>query len=500
MRIRAPLICVLLALVAARAAAQCPTGVLISTEGNGFGTSVSVHGARVLVGDPSVYGEGAAYVAERTSWSWNGVGTLQPFAGVPGAKRFGAACALGAELALVGAPDEAGKRGALYVYELQGEGWTQVARLVVPDAEAGDLFGAALALDGVRAVVGAPGDDELASNAGAAFLVERGPTGWALTHKLLAATVSSGAGFGNAVAIEGGRLALGAPNVNQVAVFDLHNGQWTQSAMLLEAGVGQFGQAVGLSGARIAVGAPGTPATFVKSGAVYVYEHDGLSWGPALQLQPDVPAVFLGFGTALALDDERLVVNAPGADESDGAVYLFEHAAAAWTQKSVFVNLPGPDYMGLGASLALDDDVLALGALFPFGPAPAVYMYGGLVSWTDLGGSVGGASGVPVLAASGALCAGTNVSVRLDGAPPGAPSVWFAGFSQLGVPFKGGTMVPLAGLVLPKIVGADGGTLLSATWPAGLPSGVALYVQAWIVDATGPFGFTASNALRGLTP
>jgi hypothetical protein len=35
---------------------------------------------------------------------------------------------------------------------------------------------------------------------------------------------------------------------------------------------------------------------------------------------------------------------------------------------------------------------------------------------------------------------------------------------------------------------------------AGLVSGFALYLQAWIVDPGGPAGASASNAVSGVTP
>jgi hypothetical protein len=38
------------------------------------------------------------------------------------------------------------------------------------------------------------------------------------------------------------------------------------------------------------------------------------------------------------------------------------------------------------------------------------------------------------------------------------------------------------------------------TWPAGVPSGFELYVQAWIQESAGPAGFAATNGIKALTP
>jgi hypothetical protein len=67
----------------------------------------------------------------------------------------------------------------------------------------------------------------------------------------------------------------------------------------------------------------------------------------------------------------------------------------------------------------------------------------------------------------------------------------------------GGVLVPNVlppGFWLEFQSGADGTILVAANWPHGLPSGLELYLQYWIVDASGPFGFTSSNAIRGTTP
>ena len=45
-----------------------------------------------------------------------------------------------------------------------------------------------------------------------------------------------------------------------------------------------------------------------------------------------------------------------------------------------------------------------------------------------------------------------------------------------------------------------GELVINDIWPAGVPAGVAFYLQYWIEDTGGPFGFSASNALVGTTP
>jgi hypothetical protein len=121
-------------------------------------------------------------------------------------------------------------------------------------------------------------------------------------------------------------------------------------------------------------------------------------------------------------------------------------------------------------------------------------------TWTSLGHALAGAGGAPALDAHGLLAAGTPVVLDVSAAPSGADVAVVLGVTRLDAPFKSGVMVPYPSLVLPFVADAAGGVHLVATWPAGVPPLSTLYVQAWVVDATGPAGFTATQAFKGLTP
>jgi hypothetical protein len=111
-----------------------------------------------------------------------------------------------------------------------------------------------------------------------------------------------------------------------------------------------------------------------------------------------------------------------------------------------------------------------------------------------------GAQGLPVLAASGDLTAGSPVALEVLGGLPTAPLFFVVGVSELVVPLEGGYLVPSPDLVIGLALDADGGLALGGAWPAGVPSEVTVSFQGWIVDASGPFGFTATNGTTAITP
>jgi hypothetical protein len=201
----------------------------------GFGTSVAVGGELLVVGAPyeylvpSVFAAGGAYVFELSP----GGAPVELAALVPAAQEatdlFGSAVAVEGNTILVGAQSDRhvngtpiSGEGSVYVFERTGAGSNpvqQVAWLTAPVPQTGDLFGAAVALSGGRAVVGMPQDNAGGPNAGAAVLFERDAAGaWSTLTELLASDAKSKDLFGFSVAMAGATAVVGARDDN-------HNGK-----------------------------------------------------------------------------------------------------------------------------------------------------------------------------------------------------------------------------------------------------------------------------------
>ena len=50
------------------------------------------------------------------------------------------------------------------------------------------------------------------------------------------------------------------------------------------------------------------------------------------------------------------------------------------------------------------------------------------------------------------------------------------------------------------ITDPSGALSLGTTWPGGLGAGFQIVLQYWIEDPAAPFGYSASNGLKGTTP
>ena len=305
----------------------------VGVSGDRFGWSVALDGSRALVGAPYRDGiiggaKGAAYIFDLSGGNWNeradiSLGTV----GVSG-DQFGYSVALDGNRALVGAPGRGGFRGAAYIFDLSGGIWTEPADISLGTFGAsGDRFGHSVALDGNRALVGANGR---ADAGGAAYIFDLSGGNWTEPADISLGTVGYfGDFFGESVALDGSRALVGAPNRDgfrgAAYIFDLSGGNWNERADISLGTVGVsgdlFGWSVALDGNRAFVGAYGRDGL---RGAAYIFDLSGGNWNERADISLGGGVVNDGFGFSVALDGSRALVAAPGRDGNKGAAYIYE--------------------------------------------------------------------------------------------------------------------------------------------------------------------------------
>ena len=190
----------------------------------------------------------------------------------------------------------------------------QQAYLKATNPLAGDNFGKVLAISGDTAVVGAPGENNLA---GAAYVYVRSGITWAFQAKLLPSSPGVGDEFGFSVAISGDTIVVGArsegaDDSGAAYVFVRSGTNWSQQAYLKAANTGagdNFGDTVAISANTIVVGAPfedssttGANSTSNNSasdaGAAYVFVRSGTNWSQQAYLKASNSDSFDLFGVS----------------------------------------------------------------------------------------------------------------------------------------------------------------------------------------------------------
>lgn len=389
-----------------------------------FGTAVDVEGDVAVVGAPfdRVDGvwTGGAYVFRRgPDGAWVLEATLRPVGFSPLSEtQFGASVAVSGDVAAVAAPAEwvegrsgdTSTRGVVYVFR-RGAGGAWALEAELNQAPAGQLrYGTSLDLVGDTLVVGArdpfaglPGQGQGQARVAARTddcqygdvyeparveVVRYDGSAWVRTDSLVAPDGRIGTGFGAAVSLDGGVLAVGAPlwytdrlcdeseafGLGRAYVFRRSEGAWAAEATLVTDGLEEddgFGTAVAVSGGRVVVGAPLFDGAAFGSGAAFSYVSDGGAWALESRFVGEGTVALDRFGAALDLEGDYVVVGSPGvrAGGALGATYGFRRVGGAWAEGfRVTVDVgarpvPGGALpLGLGEAVALDGSTVLIGA------------------------------------------------------------------------------------------------------------------------------------------
>ncbi len=221
--------------------------------------------------------------------------------------------------------------------------------------------GFAVAVDGDWLAMGAHRDDEKQRDAGAVYLFKWSGTTWDQTAKLFAELPRERAHLGFSLALRDGVLAAGAPGEGAVYLFALQEEDAWVPAQRLTGPPRAFGRSLALDGNRLAVGSVGGHGA--TDGAVYLYLWRDGSWGLQQNLQPRTRRTGERFGAAVALAGKILAVGAPG--HGAGAVYVFQRDPSRWREKAkLHASADGPPLAGdqLGAAVATDGTQIFAGA------------------------------------------------------------------------------------------------------------------------------------------
>ena len=146
--------------------------VAIGPANGGTGSNVVIVGADWE--NSGGNGAGAAYVFQGSGGSWTQVAKLTA-SKAQSYIRFGCSVAINRDVAIIGAfgEDSGGDgAGAAYVFQGSGGSWTQVAKLIAPDAQSKDYFGRSVAISGDIVIIGAGWEDSGGSESGAAYVFE----------------------------------------------------------------------------------------------------------------------------------------------------------------------------------------------------------------------------------------------------------------------------------------------------------------------------------------
>ena len=262
-------------------------------------------------------------------------------------------------------------------------------KLTADDAALGDAFGR-VSISGDLAVVGATGDDDEGFFTGSAYVFRREADGnWLQEAKLTAADADEGDNFGNAVAISGNLILVGAFFDEEAGLLSgsayvfrrVQEGEWIQEAKLIGDGVGpqnRFGFSVAIDGDLAIVGAPHIN---FSEGHAFAFRRDASGiWTQEAVWTGDSDPTFDKMGWSVSISGNLAAIGNPSEiiDQGQGSVYVFRtDAPGEWTFETKLINevaLSPSDFLGF--SVAIDGNVVVAGT-FPLvvPPEGAAYVF-----------------------------------------------------------------------------------------------------------------------------
>lgn len=374
-----------------------------------LGASVAVADDVIVAGAPGALG-GALYVFARPEAGWATATQSAKLTASDGGldDQLGYSVSIDGDggTIVAGAPEADGSEGAVYVFTRHSHGWkdaTESAKLTSSDNSV--RLGRSVDVDQGTVIAGTDLDN---------VLVFSEPVGgWQDTTEtaVLYGDESAGTNLGAAIAIAAGTIVVGAPNElaswGAVWVYVEPPEGWAAnlfpvarlSAAVAERGSGHLGTSVAISpdGTLVVAGAPADDAEgrdSLPGGSIYVFERPSGGWqasdeAPTARLAASDGAVGAALGDSVAIsgeDNDVVVAGAPQAG-GHGRVYVFLLDATpagraepppggGGTPASSVADPPSgitteteqrtaPDPVEgdqFGAAVAVDDEVLAVGA------------------------------------------------------------------------------------------------------------------------------------------
>jgi WD40 repeat protein len=233
-----------------------------------------------------------------------------------------------------------------------------------PNPAVQDFFGRSVALEGDYVIIGASGDDTLASNAGKAFLYDAASGN--LLHSFSDPNPAPMRGFGNAVAISNNFVVIGAPDhtfqtPGQAFVFDAVTGNLLHTLENPEPAPGEgFGWDVAIDGTDVLIGAYLDDSVVNNGGQAFMF--NAATGALTRTIRNPAAAVNDLFGIELAIEGNTIAISASGDStlaSFAGQVSIFDRDTGALRRT---LNNPVPGIFDrFGSSVGLSGDKVVVG-------------------------------------------------------------------------------------------------------------------------------------------
>ncbi len=229
------------------------------------------------------------------------------------------------------------------VYPLIIDPLIQQGTKLLPSDGYQEYFGQAVAISGNTVAIGAYGADVTGiTDAGAVYIFTFDGTTWTQQAKLVAADPDTYDRLGFSVAISGDTVIAGRVGNNKIGaayIFVRSGTTWSQQQKISASdGIvfDSFGVSVGIDGNTVIVGATdATVGVVTRAGAAYVFTRSGTTWTQQQKLTEPTPTMYSRLGAAVAISIDTAIVRRPYTAPTPDSVYVFVRSGTTWTQQQL---------------------------------------------------------------------------------------------------------------------------------------------------------------------
>jgi len=354
---------------------QAMTLDLTSNDYKKLGSAVSTSGDIAVIGAPGLSSDnGQACLYQYSAEKWSLLSCLSPSSENSATiQQFGRAVAISGDLVVIGAEKQSqGKKGVAYIYQRQGDSWSLQAELNSPETNKNDNFASTLSVTGNYIAIGSQGI--AASHIGQVHLFKNTDLGWIEDTVITPNSTFKSARFGSSVMLADDYLIIGdddhgRAHEGSAYIYHQQEGIWNLQASLKGGDItkgAKFASSVAISKHYAVVGArlENNPSIkkHKKSGAAYVYKRTGKLWTNQAKLLASDAAQGDSFGASVAIFDDHLVIGATSSNSGKGASYLFKNTNEVWSEVFKFSAADAKQQDNYGNTVSIVEDTIIIAA------------------------------------------------------------------------------------------------------------------------------------------
>jgi len=275
--------------------------------------------------------------------SWDEIAKLNPTPyTTQELNNLGKSVDIDGDYAIVGEPGFDNGSGVALVYYNNAGTWEKIAILSAPVKNANDQFGSSVAIDGDIIVISVPFFTNTNKLEGIIYVYKKPLSGWEDTNlpsaTLRASTPETYANMGYNIAIDGNNIIASTRKL-KLYVYTKPTSGWadaTETAVLTStiSITSSFGSSIDISADNIVVGDYQNYINGSRSGVAFIYSKPSSGWVDATEdatLLPTTGMVSAYFGISVKIENNIVVIGAPGDDSRNGSAYIFEEPISGWS-------------------------------------------------------------------------------------------------------------------------------------------------------------------------